>query len=111
MLGRDHAAVSQKEHRVDLVHDYRVRNGVDLVKPHDLAITADADLITPANNVQMPDTSMVSYRKFLGSDDNIQVANDHVIVDAAMAGIDNGQPYFNSLTYFISEQVAICGTF
>ena len=109
--GSDNASVTQNKYRIDLIDNFRVGDGIDLVHPDYLAVAAQTHVRAAANDIQMSDADMVFNREFLYARDDVEVSDGNIVVDAAFAGIDNADPDPNSFANLVAEEQAIKRTF
>src|SRR6185436_19473688 len=111
MSGSDDAAVAKQKYWIDLVDDFRIGNGVDLVHANDLAVSSEADFISAANDIQVTDTHVILDREFLHARDDVEMTHPHVVVDIALTRIDNADPDSNSFADLVAEEETIEGSF
>ena len=109
MSGGDDAAITKKKNRVDLVDDFGIRNGVDLVHPNDLAVASQTDFRSAANDIQVTDTHVIFNREFLDARDDVEMAHLHVVGNVAFAGVDDAKTNANAFADSVSEAQAIDG--
>ena len=107
VTGGNDTAVTQNEHRIDWVHDFRIGNGVDLVHPDDLAVSSQAYFGSAANDVQMSDTHVVFNVELFDACDDIEMTDTYVVGDRAVAGVDDAKPDPDSLPDPVSKEPTV----
>src|SRR5688572_7396428 len=104
---RDDTAIADYQRRIDRVHDFRIRNRIDLVEPDDLGISSQAHEVAAANDVQMSDAHVVFDDQFLHARDDVEMPDRHIVVNLALARIDYAHPDANSFADPVAEEPAI----
>jgi hypothetical protein len=88
VAGRYDTSFAKDETRIYWINDDWVGNRIDLVKPNYLGVPADYNFIATTQDIQVSDSYVISYPKFVDSDYQVQMTNSGFVFDCAFPSID-----------------------
>jgi hypothetical protein len=107
VAGRNNTSFAEDETRIYGIYDDWVGNRIDLVKPNYLGVPADYNFIATTKDIQVSDSNVISYPKFVNSDYQVQMANPGLIFDCAFPSIDKTKANLNPLSDLIAKEPTI----
>jgi hypothetical protein len=109
--GRNNTAIAKVKSRIDRVNGFRLGNGIDFIHSDDFGVASEMNFVAASYYVQVSDSYVVINLKLLQSNNQIKMPNLNVVVDPALADIDNAESDTRSLSYFITKKQTIAGAF
>ena len=107
MTGRDDTAITQNKYRIDWINNFGIGDRVDLVQANDLAVSTECYFRSAANDVQVSDADVVFDHDLLDTRDDVEVTDDYVVVDRALARVDDADADSDAFADPVSEEPAI----
>src|SRR5438132_1750257 len=96
MLSRDHAPLAQDEHRLRRADDGGLRDGVDPVQPKQVAVSAEDEEGSSAEQVAEAHPNVVTDVEILDSCEKVEMPDAHSIPQGATVDVEHGQPDANA---------------